>query len=85
MRLNWKSVLIFSIVYVIVTLVTLYRLYSDVIARLKSNGKFKCMKQFLTEQSGVAVMLIDFMRVVRIPTGTQTNPRSFMISPCCRT
>jgi hypothetical protein len=72
MRLNWKSVVIFSIVYIVVTLVTLYRLYSDVITRLKSNGKFKCTMQFLTELSGVAVVRLDFVRDIQIPTGTQT-------------
>jgi hypothetical protein len=79
MRLSCKSVIIFTVVYIILTLVTLYRLYSDVIARLKSNGKFKCRKQFVTERSGVAVILLDFMREVRIPTGTPTILTGFSL------
>lgn len=46
MRVNWKTVtIILSGVYIAVTLATMYRLYSDVIARFKSDGKFKCRKQ----------------------------------------
>jgi len=45
MRVNWKTfIIIFSIVYIIVTLVSMYRLYSDIIVKFKSSGKFKYRK-----------------------------------------
>jgi len=46
MRITCKAVVIFfSLVYGIFTLVTMYRLYNDVIVRFKSDGKIPCRKR----------------------------------------
>lgn len=47
MRITFKTVvIIFSVVYSIITLVTMYRLYNDVIVRFKSDGKLVCRKRY---------------------------------------
>lgn len=62
MRVNLKTaVIIFSVLYIVLTLVTMYRLYSDVIVR--SDGKLKYKKQFVKRFLKLQLFVLAYWRI----------------------